>query len=428
MNNKIEMSLKYGDKRINFYLEDKNIISILSVNQKVPLKSPLEKLGKLLENPINSPPLERLIKDKKAEKILIIVNDITRLTPYNILLPPLLRKLEEIGIRKNDITFLIATGAHRGNTAEENIKVFGEELINSYLFLNHNCDDSNLIDLGRLKSGNHLYVNPMVKKVDFIITTGVIVPHYIAGFSGGRKSIHPGICARETIERNHSQMIHPRAMTGNILGNPVHEEMLDAALKVNVDFNINTITDEDGNIIDIVAGDLHESWSKGVEICKNTYITPIKEKADVVFTSAGGYPKDINIYQAQKALDNAYHAVKPGGTIVLIAECKEGIGNTVCEQWINEANSIQDIEERLKKCFILGGHKAYAIARVAKGANLILLSSLNKDLTKRLFMELAEDIEQAIKWIREKHGDGFKSYIIPSGSTILPQIRRDYTD
>ncbi len=428
MNNKVEVGLKYGDKSINVYLEDKNIIGILTAKRAISLKEPIKKLEKLLENPTNSLPLEQLIKDKKAEKILIIVNDITRPTPYNILLPTLLKKLEETGIRRDDITFLIATGAHRGNTVEENIKIFGEELISSYLFLNHNCDDSSLIDLGRLKSGNHLYVNPMVKKTDFIITTGVIVPHYIAGFSGGRKSIHPGICARETIERNHSQMVHSKAATGNLIDNPVHEEMLEAALKVNVDFNINTITDEDSNIIDIVAGELHESWSKGVEICKNTYIAPIKEKADAVFASAGGYPKDINIYQAQKALDNAYHAVKSGGTIVLIAECREGIGNTVCEQWINEANSIQDIEERLKKCFILGGHKAYAIAKVAKEVDLILLSSLNKELTKKLFMGPAEDIEQAIKLIREKHGDGFKSYIIPSGSTILPQIRRDYTD
>ena len=425
MNNKIEVSLKYGDKSINFHLEDKNIIGILTAKRAISLKEPIKKLEKLLENPINSLPLEQLIKDKEAKKILIIVNDIIRPTPYNILLQPLLKKLEETGIRRDDITFLIATGAHRGNTVEENIKIFGEELISSYLFLNHNCDDSNLIDLGRLKSGNHLYVNPMVKKADFIITTGVIVPHYIAGFSGGRKSIHPGICARETIERNHSQMVHSKAATGNLIDNPVHEEMVEAASKVKIDFNINTITDEDSNIIDIVAGELHESWSKGVEICKNTYITPIKEKADAVFTSTGGYPKDINIYQAQKALDNAYHAVKPGGTIVLIAECREGIGNTVCEQWINEANSIQDIEERLKKCFILGGHKAYAIAKVAKEVDLILLSSLNKELTKKLFMEPAEDIEQAIKLIREKHGDGFRSYIIPSGSTILPQIKKD---
>jgi nickel-dependent lactate racemase len=365
-----------------------------------------------------------LIKNKKTQNILIIVNDITRPTPYHILLPPLLHKLKQVGIKKDNITFLIATGAHRGNTEEENIKIFGEKLTSSYRFLNHSCDDDKLIDLGNLKSGNRLFVNPEVEKADFIITTGVIVPHYIAGFSGGRKSIHPGICGRKTIEQNHAQMVHPKAVTGNIIENPAHEEMLEAALKVNVDFNFNAITDEDGNIIEVVAGALIDSWQEGVKISKKAYFSPISEKADVVFTSAGGYPKDINIYQAQKALDNAYHAVKPGGTIVLIAECREGIGNSVCMQWIEEAQSIQDIEERLKKRFVLGGHKAYAIAKVAKEMDIILLSSMEKVLTKKLFMIPVENIQQAVNLVKEKHGNNFQSYVIPSGSIVLPQIEK----
>lgn len=418
------MELKYGDKIIEFQLEEKNLLGILTGNKMERLKDPLTKIEKLLDNPIESSSLEQLIKAKNAQNILIIVNDITRPTPYHILLPPLLQKIEQIGIRKNNITFLIATGAHRGNTQEENIKTFGEEIVSLYRFLNHSCDDDKLIHLGSLKSGNSLFVNPEVKKADFIITTGVIVPHYIAGFSGGRKSIHPGICGRETIEKNHSQMVHPKAVTGNILGNPVHEEMLEAALKVNVDFNINAITDEDGNIIDIVAGSLIDSWQEGVKISKETYFCPISKKTNVVFVSAGGYPKDINIYQAQKALDNAFHAVNPGGTIVLVAECREGIGNTICEQWVEEANSIQDIEERLKKCFILGGHKAYAIAKVAKEMDIILLSSLGKRLTKKLFMIPVENIQQAIALVKEKHGNNFQSYVIPNGSIVLPQIEK----
>lgn len=418
------MELKYGDKKIEFHLEEKNLLGILTGNKIEVLKNPLTKIEKLLNSPIQSSSLEQLIKNKKTQNILIIVNDITRPTPYHILLPPLLHKLKQVGIKKDNITFLIATGAHRGNTEEENIKIFGEKLTSSYRFLNHSCDDDKLIDLGNLKSGNRLFVNPEVEKADFIITTGVIVPHYIAGFSGGRKSIHPGICGRKTIEQNHAQMVHPKAVTGNIIGNPAHEEMLEAALKVNVDFNFNAITDEDGNIIEVVAGALIDSWQEGVKISKKAYFSPISEKADVVFTSAGGYPKDINIYQAQKALDNAYHAVKPGGTIVLIAECREGIGNSVCMQWIEEAQSIQDIEERLKKRFVLGGHKAYAIAKVAKEMDIILLSSMEKNLTKKLFMIPVENIQQAVNLVKEKHGNNFQSYVIPSGSIVLPQIEK----
>ena len=348
----------------------------------------------------------------------------TRPTPYHILLPPLLTKLEQIGIAKEDITFIIATGAHRGNTEEENKKTFGENVVSSYHFINHRCDNENLIDLGEMKSGNRLFINPIIRQVDFIITTGVIVPHYIAGFSGGRKSILPGICGKETIENNHSNMINPKAFTGNLTGNPVHEEMTEAAQKVTVDFNINVITDENGDIIDIVAGELQASWDIGVSVCQNTYISPIQEKADVVFVSAGGYPKDINVYQAQKALDNAYQAVKPSGTIVLVAECREGIGNSICEKWIEEAHSIEDIEKRLKKRFVLGGHKAYAIAKVAKEVEIVLVSSLDTNKVSKMFMTPSNNIQRALDYIREKHGDDFKSYIIPSGCSVLPKLKK----
>lgn len=419
---KADFNLRYGDKHIRLNLENEKIKGILSANKTKLLKRPLTYLEKLLDKPIGCPSLRELIIEKKAQKVLIIVNDVTRPTPYHILLPPLLKRLDQLGISE-DIIFLIATGAHRGNTVEENIRIFGDSLVSSYNFINHLCDDEKLIDLGRLKSGNRLLVNSIVEKVDFIITTGVIVPHYIAGFSGGRKSILPGICGRETIETNHANMVHPKAMTANLIGNPVHEEMMEAAGKVIVNFNINAITDEDGNIVDIVAGALTESWLEGVEICRRSYICSIPEKADVVITSAGGYPKDINVYQAQKALDNAYQAVKPGGTIVLVAECREGLGNNVFEKWINEAQTIKDIEERLKKRFVLGGHKAYAIAKVAKEVDIILLSSLKKEQVKKLFMIPALDMKQAIKLVQEKHGPDFKCYLIPNGSIVLPQIK-----
>ncbi len=417
-----EFNLKYGNKRIKFYLDDKNVINILAANEKELLKEPLKKLDILLSKPINSLPLKQLIKEKKAQNILIIVNDVTRPTPYNILLPPLLKSLKDSGIKKENITFLIATGAHRENTIEENIQIFGEDIVASYNFVNHRCDDNKLADLGRLSSGNRLIINPLVNKSDFIITTGVIVPHYIAGFSGGRKSIHPGICGRETIEKNHAYMVHPGAVTGKLKENPAHEEMMEAALKVGVDFIINAITDEDNNIIDIVAGSLVGSWLEGVNICRKIYIKQIKNKADVIFVSAGGYPKDINIYQAQKALDNASHAVKRGGTIVLVAECREGIGNSVCKQWIEESQSIQDIEERIERRFVLGGHKAYAIAKVAKEVDIILLSSFSRETTEKLFMKPAHNIEHAIKMVKDKHGDAFQSFIMPNGNNILPQI------
>jgi len=416
------MKLKYGKEEVSLPIQGKNIIKILNLKKQKALLNPESRLKNLLKNPINSLSLGDLIIQKKAKKVLIIVNDITRPTPYKVILPPLLDELHQIGIKKENIIYIIGTGSHRGNSKEEIKGIFGEDIAGCYKFINHHDQESQMKDYGQLKSGNRLLVNSIVSEVDFIITTGVIVPHYFAGFSGGRKSILPGICGRKTIEANHANMVHPNARSGNLKGNPVHEEMQEAAEKVGVDFNINVVTDENHQIIEIVAGELYASWLKGVEVCKKTYLCPIKHKTEVVITSTGGYPKDINVYQAQKALDNAYQAVKPGGTIILLAECSEGYGQATFERWIEEANSTDDIINRLKKKFVLGGHKAFGIARVAKEVEVILISSLPPEKVRKLFFIPMENITQALNYIKEKHGEDFKAYILPLGNTVLPQL------
>ena len=416
------MKLKYGKEEIRLPIQDKNIIKILNLEKQEVLLHPKNKLKELMKNHINSSSLKDLMNRKKAQKILIVVNDITRPTPYKVILPSLLDELHQIGIKKENITFMVATGIHRSNSPEEIKEIFGEDILSTYKFINHDCDDPYLKDLGKLKSGNKLWVNPIISETDFIITTGVIVPHYFAGFSGGRKSILPGICGRKTIEANHAQMVYHNARAGNLKGNPVHEEMQEAAEKVGVDFNINVVTDENYKIVEIVAGELLTSWQYGVEVCQQIYICPIKQKLEVIIASAGGYPKDINVYQAQKALENAYQAVKPGGTIILLAECSEGYGEPTFEKWVEEANTPDDIIERLKKKFVLGGHKAYAIARVAKEVEVILISSLPQDKVRKLFFIPMENISQAIEYVKEKYGEDFQAYILPSGNTVVPQI------
>jgi len=217
-------------------------------------------------------------------------------------------------------------------------------------------------------------------------------------------------------------MVSSDSRAGNLKGNPVHQEMQEAAEKVGVDFNINVVTNEHYEIIEIVAGELLASWQQGVEVCKQIYICPIEKKADVVIASTGGYPKDINVYQAQKALDNAYQAVKPGGTIILIAECPEGYGEDTFEKWIEEANSPDDIIKRLKNKFVLGGHKAYSIARVAKEVEVILISSLPQDKVRKLFFIPLANITQALNYVQDKYGEDFQAYILPSGNIVVPQI------
>ena len=260
------MKLNYGKKDIQIPIQDKNIIQVLNSNKQKTLLHPEVWLKEILKNPINSPSLKDLLIQKKAKKVLIIVNDITRPTPYEIILPPLLEELHYTGIKKENIIFVIATGSHRGNSKEEIIEIFGEDIAGCYKFINHDDQKSQMKDFGQLKSGNRLLVNSLVSEADFVITTGVIVPHYFAGFSGGRKSILPGICGRKTIEANHARMVHPNARAGNLKGNPVHQEMQEAAEKVGVDFNINVVTDENHQIVEIVAGELLTSCQEGVDM------------------------------------------------------------------------------------------------------------------------------------------------------------------
>jgi len=414
------MKLKYGKKEVLLPIQDKNIIKILNLEKQEVLLNPENKLREFLKNPIGCPSLKELIFQKKASKILIIVNDITRPTPYEVILPPLLDELHQIGMKKENIIFMVATGIHRSNSQEEIKEMFGENIFSAYKFINHDCDNPRQKDLGKLRSGNKLWVDPIVSDIDFIITTGVIVPHYFAGFSGGRKSILPGICGRKTIEANHAHMVYSDSRAGNLKGNPVHEEMQEAAEKVGVDFNVNAVTNEHHEIIEIVAGELLKSWIKGVEVCKKTYLCPIKQRAEVVIASAGGYPKDINVYQAQKSLENACHAVEPGGTIILLAECIEEYGEATFEKWIEEANTPDDIIKRLKNKFVLGGHKAYAIARVVKEVEVILISSLPQDKVRKLFFIPMKSVSQALNYIKDKYGEDFQAYILPSGNTVLP--------
>jgi nickel-dependent lactate racemase len=393
---------------------------VLNLKEQEILKDPEDKLGKLLKNPVGISYLKELISQKGTRKVLIIVNDITRPTPYKIILPPLLNELGEVGINNEDIKFIVATGIHRGNSKEEMNNIFGEDLVSTYKFINHDADSPDLHYRGKLKSGNELWVNSIISCSDFIITTGVIVPHYFSGFSGGRKSILPGICGRKTIEANHARMVHADSRAGNLKGNPVHEEMQEAAEKVGVDFNINVVTNEHHEIIEIVAGELLASWQQGVEVCKKIYLCPIKQKAEVVIASAGGYPKDINVYQAQKALNNAYQATKPGGTIILLAECSEGYGEPTFKKWIEEASSPDDIIWRFNKKFILGGHKAYSIAKLTRKAEVILISSLPQNKARKLFFIPMKNLSQALNYVKDKYGEDFQAYILPSGNTVLP--------
>lgn len=374
-----------------------------------------EKIEKAFANPIASPTLTRIIKDENPQKIVIIINDITRPVPYDIVLKPMLREMEEAGVPSERITLLIATGMHRPMTKKEVEYSLGNDIAAKYRWVNHICEEE-MVYVGEV-SNIPFYVNPLVMEADLLCAVGVIAPHYMAGYSGGRKSVMPGVCGRKTIEVHHSLMRLPQSRTANLKGNQFHETMVEAAGMVNLKFISNVVVNSKNEAIDIVTGHYLKAWEKGVALCRENSVIKVDKLADAVIVSAGGFPKDINMYQAQKALENASYCVKKGGLILLVAECREGLGEDVFERWLKEADSPEYLEEKIKYNFELGGHKAFAIARIARDHPIYLYSNLEKGLVKQSFMTPVEDLNTFIK----KQIKGLV-YIMPHGANTVPVL------
>ncbi|HEX3032460.1 MAG TPA: nickel-dependent lactate racemase, partial [Bacillota bacterium] len=359
---------------------------------------------------------------KQPARVAIVVNDITRPTPYDLMLPPLLEELREAGLKADQITLVVATGSHRAHTPEENRRSFGTEVAENYRIISHDCNAPDLVAVGKLGDGTELIINKEVAQADMVITTGLITLHYIAGFSGGRKSILPGVAARHLIQQSHAMMVDPRARTGNYPDNPVHLRMLEAARLAGVDFILNVVTNEQKQIVEVVAGEVEQAWLKGVEVCARLNMLNLKEPADVAIACAGGAPKDINLYQAQKAMDAAAAAVRPGGTIILVAKCPEGLGEHTFERWLDEATCLQDIFDHFDRGFELGGHKAFAIAQVLRDKEVVLVSDLGREVTAKLYMTYAPDLEWAIHYVNRKHGTQYSCYVMPQAGMIFPEV------
>jgi nickel-dependent lactate racemase len=416
------MKLKYGNQKLTLDTDRIPKIKTLLPQEKQGVNNPQQVVKESLDQPIGEPPLREKINRQAPDKVVIVVNDVSRPTPYDELLPPLLEELHGAGIKKSQITFLIATGIHDPNTEEQNKKIFGSQIIDNYRLISHDPDNG-LVELGELSSGNDLAVNKEVVEADLLITTGVIAPHYFAGFSGGRKSILPGVAGRESIEFNHSRMVDLLGNLPPIDENPISQEMLEAAEKVGVNFILNVVTNSKKEIVEVVAGDLRAAWKQGVNTSADMYHVPLEEKADVAIVSAGGYPKDINMYQAQKALDNANFGVKEGGTIILAAECRAGLGEDTFTEWVKTSNKPEDNSERIKKHFVLGGHKAFAISKVVLEKEFILLSSLAEKVEEQLFATSVDSLEEALDIIENKHGTNYNCILMPQGGLTVPVVK-----
>lgn len=417
----MDFTWEFARDRITFSIPNENVMAILkrkgfTRNGEFPAT-----VESALENPIGTPPLREIIAQKGARSVVIVVNDITRPTPYEHMLPPLLREIRSAGVFDEEVTLLIANGIHREQTMEESRSMYGADTCERCRIINHS-PDRDLVSMGTLPGGFDLQVNRLIKESDVVITTGMIGLHYIAGYSGGRKSIIPGVAGRAAITATHALMADERACLGNIKDNPVNDLLIEGGRRAGIDFILNVITDDSKQIVAAVAGDMEQAWLKGVECCQEASLCYLNRPADIVIAGCGGYPKDINLYQAQKALESSVQAVRDGGIIILVAGCQEGLGEDTFARWVNEARSPEDIKNRFLHHFELGGHKAYAICRILEKCQVLLVSSMDQATVEKTFMIHRLTVEDALEYACQQVGNNPSIVVIPEAPNIAVQI------
>jgi nickel-dependent lactate racemase len=276
--------------------------------------------------------------------------------------------------------------------------------------------------MGTTSRGTPVEIARAVVEADLCVCAGNLELHYFAGYSGGAKAILPGCASRATVQANHAMMVRPEAAAGRLDGNPVRADLEEGAAMVGIDFILNVVVDGQHRILGAVAGDVTAAHRQGCELVAQQGIVPVPQLADVVLVSAGGYPKDLNLYRAQKALDNAAQAVRDGGILILVAECGEGFGNKTFEAWLCEAHSPEAVLERIQRDFVLGGHKAAAVASVLNRARVHLVSSMPQDLVRGCGLTPFEDVERALETALDQVGPSARILVMPEGGSVLPAL------
>lgn len=418
------LKIPYAREYLNVTLEESRVNGVLRsrVAQYPADRDEAELVAMALQNPIQSPPLREL--SRSARNVLVITSDHTRPVPSKITLPLLLQEIRS-GNPTAEIKILIATGFHRPTTPEEMIDKFGRELVEREKFINHDSrDEQGMVFKGIMPSGGELWLNSLVEKADLVVSEGFIEPHFFAGFSGGRKSILPGIASQKTVLANHcsSFIANVHARTGNLKNNPIHQDMLYAARAAGLRFIMNVVLNHEQKIINAFAGDPEAAHAVGCDFVASLARVPAIP-AEIVITSNGGYPLDQNIYQAVKGMTAAEACVKKGGVIIMVAACNDGHGGESFHRWFkgNTPEIVGKTISQIKQSDTKPDQwEAQILARVLQKAHVIMVTDrCDPELIKDFHMHHAVSIEAALEIAEKLVGRDAKITVIPDGVSVI---------
>ena len=419
----MRVELAYGRSGLTVELPEENFVKSLGYRPVEALADPVATLTERLRQPSGTRPLAELARGRKNACVLI--SDITRPVPNKVILPPLLSTLEESGIARRDILILVATGLHRPNEGEELVEMVGREIVDNYRIENHfGQRQEDHTYLGESPRGVPIWIDTRYIEADLKITTGLIEPHFMAGFSGGRKLICPGISGLETIRAWHSPAFleDPKAENGCLQGNPVHEENTWIGLRAGCDFIVDTVIDSQRKILEIVAGDMIEAHRRGVDFVRPIVTDTVDAPVDIVVTSSAGYPLDATFYQSVKGMVTALPVVKPGGTIIIAAAATEGVGSPEFLRLIDENPSLDIFMKKMleEDYFVMDQWQLEELAKVRRKAKVrFVTDAIPADMVRRLYVEPAPSVEAAVADALEEYGPDAKIVAIPEGPYVL---------
>ena len=423
----MKIDIAYGKKGLTIDVPEENLAKILRMTEKPVIGNPKEVIHEKISSPTGSQPLAEIAKGKKSA--CIVISDITRPVPNTVILPPVFEVLESSGIPCENITILIGTGIHRPNEGEELITLLGHDIPKKYHVVNHMGRDRDSHDyLGETPIYKApIYVDKEYFKADLSIVTGLIEPHFMAGFSGGRKGIMPAICAFETVKVLHgpAAMAHEKTAGGVIEGNTVHQECLYVAKKTGVDFMVNVALNERREITGVFAGGLEEAHMEGVEFVRTQSVDTVDEPVDAVITTSAGFPLDLTFYQAVKGMCEAMPIVKPGGVIIIASECAEGIGSPEFTKLMLETDNYEDFLANIKQpgYYVLDQWEFQKLINVIIKHEVWLYSDgIEPGTQANLFVKPLGSIEEGIAMVKQRFGDDAKIAVIPEGPYVTARL------
>jgi lactate racemase len=416
------IDLLYGQKSFNFEF-DRSKFSVLNLPSETETPLTDFEIGAAIDAPIDSSPFDEIVS--ADETVLIVASDATRATGSPQIVNLLVRRLIQCGVSPANMAVIFATGIHRPVTADEKAELLSPFIVQRLRTLDHDAYDSDaLISVGTTERGVPVELNRALREFSRVIILGGIAFHYFAGFTGGRKSICPGLASAGTIEATHMLALdfetggrRVGVGTGQLVGNAVHEECERVASMVNPAFGINTIIDEKHRVVGMFCGNWRSSHLAACNRYLNDHSLEIPERRKLVIVSCGGFPYDINLIQAHKALDMAAHACEEGGSIVLLAECRDGLGRPDFLKWFTAANTAA-LEKKLRDDYEVNGQTAWALLSKTERFQVILISDLADDDVQRMHMSPARTLADALTQV----GAATRGYIMPRGAAVLPRV------